>query len=56
MTPNLPFDSYLACVVYSSLSCFGFLEFAQRLGAGGAGQLLSKEKVSREWDKPDRWS
>ena len=39
--PNLPLNSDPACIAFRSLSAFRYPGFAQRLGAGGAGELHS---------------
>jgi len=39
--PNPPLHSDPACIAFRSLSASRFLGFVQRLGAGGAGELLS---------------
>ena len=39
--PNPALHSDPACIAFRSLSSFRFLGFAQRLGAGGAGELHS---------------
>ena len=39
--PNLALNSDPACIAWRSFSWFGFLGSAHRLGAGGAGNLLS---------------
>ena len=43
--PNPPLNSDPACIVFRSLSASRFLGFAQRLGAGGAGELHSLGRV-----------
>jgi len=39
--PNPALHSDPACIVFRSLSASRFLDFVQRLGAGGAGELHS---------------
>jgi len=49
--PNPPLHSDPACIVFRSLSTSRFLGFVQRLGAGGAGELLSLGRYATRQEK-----